>query len=122
MRVRDRQQGVTLISWIVILGVIAFLTTIVLRLFPVYIEHMAVTSSLESLAGEKEPMGASEIRTKLMKRFEINDVENVTRKDIKIESARGVYQVNIAYEVRTPFISNIDFVVSFDDHAEVRAP
>ena len=122
MQLRDRQQGVTLISWIVILGVVAFLTTIVLRLFPVYIEHMAVTSSLESLAQEKEPMGASEIRTKLMKRFEINDVENVTRKDIKIESARGVYQVNIAYEVRTPFMSNIDFVVSFDDDAEVRAP
>ncbi|WP_303904961.1 DUF4845 domain-containing protein [Thiohalomonas denitrificans] len=117
-----RQQGITLISWIVILGVIAFLTMMVLKLFPIYIEHMAVNSSLESLASEGEPMGPTEIRSKLVKRFNINDVKSVNRKNITIERGKGVYQVGIVYEVRTPFISNIDFVVSFDDHAEVRAP
>ncbi|WP_092995850.1 DUF4845 domain-containing protein [Thiohalomonas denitrificans] len=122
MKQHTREQGITLISWIVILGVIAFLTMMVLKLFPVYIEHMAVTSSLESLAKEKEPMGPSEIRSKLTKRLNINDVESVKRTDIEIERGRGVYKVGIAYEVRTPFISNIDFVVSFDDRVEVRAP
>ncbi len=122
MRVGGRQQGLTMISWIMVLGVIAFLTMIVLKLFPTYMEHMAVASSLESLASEAEPMGPTEIRSKLMKRLNINDVENVKRKDIKIERGRGVYKVGIAYEVRTPFISNIDFMVTFDDRVEVKAP
>lgn len=120
-RVR-RQRGMTLISWVVVLGVIAFLTMIVLRLFPVYMEHMAVVSSLESLEKELEPMGPSEIKDKLSKRLQINDVENVSSKNIKIERGRGIYRVGVAYEVRTPFLSNVDFIVSFDDQVEVRAP
>ena len=37
-----KQQGMTLISWVIVLGMIAFLATIVIRILPMYQEYFGV--------------------------------------------------------------------------------
>ena len=113
----QKQKGMTAISWIVVLAVFFFFVLIGLRLTPIYLEYFNVSSSLSSLPGDKKIIdaGPSEIKGLLLKRFQINDVENVTRKHIKV-TEKGV---QVKYEVRTNIFANIDVVVSFDDFVKV---
>ena len=117
------QKGMTGITMALILVLVAFFAMVVLRLFPIYMEHFSVTSHLNTLSKD---VGASqktnaEIISKLTKSFGIDDVENVTSDHIFIEREKGgVVTVAVEYEVRTPAIANIDMVVSFTDEVELK--
>ena len=121
---RPRQQkGMTGIAMALILVLVAFFAMVVLRLFPIYMEHFSVTSHLNTLSKD---VGASqktnaEIISKLTKSFGIDDVKNVTRDHIFIEREKGgVVTVAVEYEVRTAAISNVDMVVNFVDEVELQ--
>jgi cytochrome c biogenesis protein CcdA len=76
----------TAIGWLLVLGLIAFFTLITLRLVPLYLEYAKVASALESL--ENEPgitrKTKTEIVNMMQKRFDVNDVNNVSAKEIKV--------------------------------------
>lgn len=120
---RQRQAGLTLISWMVILVLVGILAMTVIRLFPVYIEHLGVTSSMDSLKSDPDLQGAgvSEIRNGLMRRLDVNDVKRVKADNINITREGTVYSVNVAYEVTVPFIYNVSFLMAFDDTVEIGA-
>jgi hypothetical protein len=103
-----------------LIGFVVFTT---LKLFPVYMEHFSIISSLESLEQErdKEYVGAAAVRTTLLKRFQMNNVSQAGGDDISIVRDGQIYRVEIAYEVRIPFISNISLLASFNETAEVPA-
>ena len=118
-----RQKGMTAIGWLLVLGLIAFFTLITLRLLPLYLEYAKVASALESL--ENEPGITRKTRAEIVKlvqkRFEVNDVMNVSAKEIKIKNEKGILTVSIDYERREGLISNIDVVAKFDKKIEVVA-
>ncbi len=117
-----KQEGMTGIGVAVILGMIAFFALIALRLFPIYMEHFSVTTHLENLSSEGVVKGKNntEIMTKLMKSFQIDDVKNVKREHVFIERKKGGgMTIAIEYEVRTSGVGNVDMVVSFSDEVEI---
>jgi Domain of unknown function (DUF4845) len=122
-RYRSGQTGLTFLSVLVILGLIAFFTLLILKIGPIYLDNYKVKTVLASL--ESEPNLASEstrkVRSLLMRRFDINMVEHVKKKDIAIKKRDGVLTVEIDYEVIEPIIGNIDVLVYFDDRIEVGA-
>jgi Domain of unknown function (DUF4845) len=122
-RYRSNQTGLTFLSVLVILGLIAFFTLLILKIGPIYLDHYKVKTVLASL--ENEPNLASEsirkVRSLLMRRFDINMVEHVKKEDIAIKKMDGVLTVEIDYEVIEPIIGNIDVLVYFDDRIEVRS-
>lgn len=123
MTLPQHQRGLTMISWVIIIALASLLVVMGLKLFPVYMEHFSVSSSLKSLSTDDGLRGVSpgELRTALEKRLQINDVKSVDKDAITVARNGGVYEVNVAYEVQIPFVYNIDFLVSFDDTAEVAA-
>jgi Tfp pilus assembly protein FimT len=118
---RNRQRGMTAIGWMIIIALVALVVMLALKLFPLYLEHFSVTSSLDGLATDHDLVGAppSALRTSLMRRFDINNVRNVHKEDVFIQRGGSGYQVNVDYEVRVPFVYNVDLVVTFSDTAEV---
>ncbi len=112
---KTRQQGMTFLGWLLVLAIIGFFATIIFRLAPIYLEYYEVKSILESLRQEpyiskKTP---AEVMQLLMKRFDIDAINYVTRDDIDIKQEGGRLTVNIEYEVRTPMMGNVDAVVKF---------
>jgi Tfp pilus assembly major pilin PilA len=118
-----RQNGMTAIGWLLVLGLIAFFTLITLRLVPLYLEYAKVAAALESLENEPGITGKTktEIVRMVQKRFEVNDVLNVTAKQLEIKKDKGVLIVSIDYERRENLISNIDVVAKFDKKVKVVA-
>jgi hypothetical protein len=113
----QRQAGIGVVSLISILAVLGFAAMVVLKLAPVYLENFQVKSILDSLNQERQVtrMGRTEVRKKVMRRFDVNDVKNVPPKAIEIKAQPNFLRVRIAYEVRVPMIGNLDVVAKFDD-------
>jgi len=121
MQSRKRQQGLTFISWLVILIVVGFMVMIALKVTPVYLEHYAIKNSVESLKQEpllsRKPL--TEIRKMLMRRLDMNSIAFLQKDDILITRAGGVTKISIKYEVRKPIIYNMSLVMTFDDSVEL---
>ena len=123
MKKWHHQKGMTAIGWMLVLGLIAFFTLITLRMVPLYLEFGKVAATLESL---KEQAGItkqtrSEIVKIVSKRFDVNDVDNVDPKLIKVSMDKGVLKVGINYERREHLVGNVDIVATFDKQIEVVA-
>lgn len=117
------QQGITLFGFLFILFLIGFTAFTTFKLFPVYMENFSIRSSLESTEQEQgvEYRGALAVRNAVFRRFSINNVTQVSKDDISIIRDGQVYLIDVDYEVRVPYISNISLLVSFKNHAEVDA-
>ena len=118
-----QQQGITVITLVFVLVLVAFFTLILLRLAPIYIEHYKVVSHLENLAREAgvRKFTDKEVKDTLLKRYDIDDVDSVTVDDIFIERPdRSTLILAVEYEVRVRALGNVDMFVSFSDEAEVQ--
>ncbi len=116
-----RQQGMTFIGLVIVLGLIAFFVLAALKLIPLYLENFKIVSSLQSLKSEPDLGSRSvpEIMKLLSRRLEINDVRRLTPKDIEIKAGSGRALVRIKYEARESFIGNVDIVAKFDNSVEL---
>jgi hypothetical protein len=113
----------TLISWILVLGIAFLFGVATLRLVPVYLEYFKITSSLSSVQHEfsGQTVTVSELRKSLAKHFDIEDVRIIDKDDVKIERQGGGYMMRAQYDHRTPFIANVGFIVAFDKSVQISA-
>ena len=121
MHSRRTQSGITLIGFLFMLVVIGFFAYMAMTLFPIYSEYMGVSKSVDDLS--KQPGSAEKpidaIRSDIMFKFSLQYVgdNSVRPQDIKVIPVNGVKTLDVAYERRVHFISNIDFVVFFHKSA-----
>jgi hypothetical protein len=123
MKLANHQQGMTLFGVAFTLLLIGFATFTTLKLFPAYMQNFNVKGSLKSIEADRsqEYLGAVAVRDRVLKRLDINDVTQVDKEDIRIKRDGGLYLIDIDYEVRIPFMSNISLLIEFKNHAEVSA-
>ena len=120
----NKQRGMTLISWVIILGIIAFFATVVMRVLPMYQEYYSVVGIMDNMAIELKENKLTKAQAKLMleRRFNTGYVSSVKEKNIEI--SRGKNQTNVTkiaidYEVREPFIAHIDLIGHFQKEIDV---
>ena len=118
--VRGRQNGMTYLGMLVLLIVIAFFAVVLIKVAPLYMEHFKVRSSLDSLAEEAKDsqtaMSPQELEVHLLNRLNINDVEHVTKENIKISREGRKTVVEVDYEARVNLFDNLDLVAKFPDN------
>jgi Tfp pilus assembly protein PilE len=118
------QQGLTFISLVFVLALIAFFVLLALKIGPIYLNHSKIVSALAEI--EKTPdieeQSEAEIRGSLNKRFDINYVDDVTQDDIKVTRQNDYLKVAIEYEVVTKIAGNLSVLVEFNDVIEVGKP
>jgi hypothetical protein len=117
-----QQRGLTLISWILVLGIIAFFATLAMRLLPMYQEYFSVLKVMDSMKIELEnnKLSKSQVEILLYKKFDTGYIFSVKPDNITLEKGRNnvhITKIVIDYEVRKPFIAQIDLVGHF--HTEV---
>ena len=116
-----KQQGITLISVILLLGLIAFFTLLVLKVSPIYMNHSKVVHALETLKNRTdiEKKSKREVWISLAKQFNMNYVYTVKKKDVKITSRANYLKVRIVYHVKELIFGNLSVWVDFDNSIEV---
>lgn len=115
------QRGLTFISLLIILGLIAFFTLLILKIGPIYLNHSKVVNALAALeeTTDIEKKSKFEVETILQKRFDINYVDYVTLDDIKVISRPNYLKVEVEYERIEPLIGNLSALAEFHEVVEV---
>jgi Tfp pilus assembly major pilin PilA len=116
-----RQQGLTLMSFVLVLAVVGFFALITMKLFPMYTEYNSVKSVMKAFAANpaSASMTPAQAYSDLERRFDIGYVTSVRKEHIKIVRTGRVTQLNIAYEVRKPLFANLDIVGKFDNTVDL---
>ena len=123
MQLKNKQKGLTGISIIAIVVVIAFTALIFLKIMPIYFDSFKVGDVITSLKDERGlgDKGNRAIVTTILKRLDVNMVSDVTKDHIFIEKSKNTVFIDVEYEVRKPMFGNLDIVVSFKKSVEVPA-
>lgn len=111
------QSGITLLGFIIVLGVVGLFAYVGMKLFPMYMEYYGVKQAMRALASEPG-MAASnpaKIRDLFFRRLYVNySDDNVTNDNVKITRVDSGWQMDVKYEVRRPMIANLDVVGRFE--------
>ncbi len=118
-----KQQGVTMITMIIIVVFILFQIVIAMNVIPVYLTDSSVKSLIEELPDDPKAREASakELKNLVMKRISMNSIYTVKSNHVQVKKERGANVVTIEYEPRGKLIGNLEYIVSFKHEAKVPA-
>ncbi len=116
------QRGLTGIAWMIVIALIMFFAYVAILLLPIYLENNSVKSVIGDLAdGDDKFTTATQLRKIINRRLDINMATSVSSSDITISRDANIFVVTIDYEVREPFLGNIDLLFTFNSEVEVPA-
>lgn len=123
MKFSNRQKGMGLGGWLMMILIFGGVLTMGLKLFPVYMDHSTMKGVLEGI-GEEPGLASkknSDIYALIDRRFDLNAIRDYPIEDhIKINRhARGVDLI-MDYEVRMDLIYNVDLIASFHEEVELQ--
>lgn len=116
MNVRN-QKGLTLIGFLIVLGIVLFFAYAGMRVIPMYLEYHALVNAMDKLANDPgaKSMPAYKIKQSIqMSLWASYASNNIKNEHVRISKKSDGVNVRVAYEVREDFIANIDLVASFD--------
>lgn len=115
------QQGLTLISLIMLLVFIGSMALLIMKILPIYLDHNKVANALNQVKQIEGIQNQSDfdIKNSFAKKFNMNYVYDVKPEDIRITKSGGYLKVSIEYEVVEPIVGNLSVLVQFDDSFEV---
>lgn len=124
MRFAHAQKGMSLLGWMVVLALVAFFASTGFKMFPHYMDYMAIEGMITKV--ESEPtLGVTTVRDfyeHVQKGMTVNGIRDLDPEDImQIKQENGEFVVHLQYEKREHLIENLDLVASFDKEFRIRA-
>ncbi len=112
---RQNMQGLSILTWLVVLAIGGLLLLATIRLVPVYLEYSSVRTVINNVISDSNTTMLSEhqIRDTIAKRFQVNRVESLTASDLDIKKDGVRLSIKVDYEVREPLVANVGLVVTF---------
>jgi len=116
MKIR-KDSGLTLLGFLIVLAVVLFFAYAGMRVVPMYLEYHALGNALELL--QNDPGSKSLTPAKIKQKIQMSlwasyASDNIKDSNVKISKTSEGVRVRVAYEVRKPFVGNIDIIGSFD--------
>lgn len=118
MRTGNKQRGITLIGFAIMLAVVGFFAYAAMKLVPAYTEYFGIVKSMKNLQTEPgiENTSLEDIRGKLNVQFDLQYVNeaSIPEKNIQLITQGGQHTLRIFWDKDIPFIYNVDLLVHFD--------
>lgn len=122
MSFAQKQKGMSMLSWMVVLALVAFFASAGFKLFPHYMDNKALERMV--LSAEQDPTSpirsVPEFYAYLSKGMQVNSIDLNAKDVFDVRLENGTFLVKMKYERREPLIRNIDMVVNFDKEYRVR--
>lgn len=120
---RHSQRGMSMWSMALIAVVAGFFVLVGIKMVPVYLSDMKISSALRSLSTDPQAQNAGKLQIAEMirKRLEIDMAEHIVnlKQDMSFETDGRNRIVRIRYDSVTPLFLNIFILVEFDHSAKV---
>lgn len=111
---RSSQQGLSLISLLLVGAFVVFVLLIGFRSVPAVTEYMAIERIIKVLATDGDN-GASptELRRNFEKRGEIDNISTVNGADLEITKESGKTRIEVEYSRKVPVVANVSLLIDF---------
>ncbi|WP_455231919.1 DUF4845 domain-containing protein [Geopseudomonas aromaticivorans] len=125
MKFARSQKGLSMLSWLVVLTVVAFLASTSFKVLPHYLDFFSLQKIITSVETEKALNISSpgEFFSHVERGLMVNNIRDLDlRKVLEVRMENNEFYAHLKYEKREPLIENLDLVVHFDREYRVRAP
>ena len=116
------QKGMSMLSWMVLLAVVAFLASAVFKMVPHYLDYMSMKKIITSVETDK----AADIRTvgdfysHVSKGMSVNSIRDLNMRDaLQVKVENNEFLVHLKYEKREPLIENLDHLAIFSSRTNM---
>lgn len=113
---KQKQKGMTLLGFVIVLSVVGFAAYILMKLFPMYSEYYSVRQAMKGLSQEPgiATQDPARIQDLFFRRLYISYSENVKKEHVKLRRIDNGWQMEVNYEIRRPLVGNLDVVGKFN--------
>jgi len=116
---RHQQQGLSFISWLIVLSLIIFLAITAIKVVPMYLKFNTIKSVMDDIAANSNTTQTNKasIYASLDDYININGINDLSSKDFELERIKGekhAQRLSINYEDRQPWFANLDIIASFN--------
>ena len=119
---RKNQQGASYIGILIAIIGFAFLVKIAIAVWAPYWDDRVIDGQIaELLQNSPKNISPSEFESKIEQRFDMNGIRDIKFKDIAQVMNTDGLQVKKDYEIRKPFLLNIDLVLKFEKNFDQRS-
>ncbi|TBU95599.1 DUF4845 domain-containing protein [Phytopseudomonas dryadis] len=119
------QKGLSILSWLVVLAVVAFFASTAFKVIPHYLDYLSMEKIITSVGTDK----SQDIRTvgdfysHVSKGMTVNSIRDLNLQEaLKVTIENNEFLAHLKYEKREALIENLDLVVHFDKEFRVRRP
>ncbi len=122
MKIR-KDNGLTLIGFLIVLVVTLFFAYAGMRIIPMYLEYYSLITAMDNL--KNDPASKSLTPLKIKRKIKASlwvsySDNNINEKHMRITKKSDGINVRVKYEVRKPFMGNIDLIGHFDRNVTLR--
>jgi phosphorylcholine metabolism protein LicD len=125
MKSAHSQKGMSILSWLMVLALVAFFASAAFKVLPHYFDYMSMEKLITSVETDKAAniRSINEFYSHVGKGMQVNSIRDLNLQDaLKIKVENNEFKAHLKYEKREPLIQNIDLVVRFDKEFRVRMP
>ncbi|WOJ93918.1 DUF4845 domain-containing protein [Congregibacter variabilis] len=117
MKTLGRQQGMGMLSMLIIATMVGFFVMSGIRIAPGLIEYQTIRELvIEAAEGFNDDEDTiADIRRHLAGSFNMNQIQTIGPRDVEITREDGKVMINANYEDRIPLFWRLDAVVKYDD-------
>ena len=119
---RRNQKGASYIGFLIAIIGFAFLAKVAIAVWAPYWDDRVIDTQItELLQSSPKDISPDKFNTQMEQRLTMNNIRDVNFKDIaQVTNTDGI-QVQKSYEVRKPFLLNIDLVLKFEKSFDQRS-
>jgi hypothetical protein len=125
MKFAHSQKGLSILGWMTMLALVAFLASAVFKMVPHYLDYRALEKAITAIETDKsaEVHTVPEFYAHIGKSMTINSIRDLKLADIlTVTIEENEFVAHLDYETREVLIENLDLVARFDKEFRVRMP
>src|SRR6266852_5054670 len=109
----SKQQGLSLITLIIGLIVLAFVALFGMKLVPSYLEFRSAKNAIDAIARERPGASVADVRRAFENRSAIDDIDAVRAADLEISKEGNAVVISFAYRKEVPLLNNVGLYIDY---------
>ncbi|MES3024203.1 MAG: DUF4845 domain-containing protein [Pseudomonadota bacterium] len=114
-----QQGGASFIGVMFVLGVLAAVGVLGMKVVPTYSEYRAILDGIKVAKAAGDTQAA--MRGSFGKTAQINDITSITEKDLIFSKSTGEDEITVAYSKTIPLFGNVSLVIDYFGSTDPRA-
>ena len=119
MNILRKQNGKIKIIWILLLGLIIFISIPAIKIVSIYINYNCIISVMKNLKSDSffqlYAINSDNIKAELLNRFELEKVPEVTADEITVTETGDRFDVRVTHHYEEKIIMDKYFVLDVDE-------